>query len=252
MKNLVKIIIIIGFSFSLFSQNDPQQLFSQANTYYQNKEYTKAIELYDRSIKENNISSEIYFNLGNSHYRLRHVPESVYNFELAKKLNPDDEEIDYNLRIANLRVIDKFDQMPRFFLAEWYSTIIEIFSSNRWALISLICFWGTFICLAGFLIIWKVTIKKILFAFAIFVFIFSIATLIFSFNRLSIENSHDEAIIFSQTVYAKSSPDKASTDLFILHEGTKIKITDQLGDWVKIKLANGTVGWMPKASMKVI
>ena len=252
MKKLVLMIVFIGFSFSLFSQDDPKQIYSQANTYYQNKEFTKAIELYDKLIKENKISSEIFFNLGNAHYRLRHVPESVYNFELAKKLNPDDDEIDFNLRIANLRVIDKFEQMPRFFLAEWYSAILDVFSSNRWALISLISFWITFLCLAGFLIIWNMSIKKMLFAGALFVFLFSIATLILSFNRLSAENSSEEAIIFAQTVYAKSSPDKVSTDLFILHEGTKLKITDKVGDWVKIKLANGTVGWMPKSSLRVI
>lgn len=251
MKQLLLIIFFV-LSYSLFSEEDPKQIFSKANEYYQNKEYTKAIELYQKLIENKYISAEVYYNLGNAHYRLRHVPEAVYNFELAKKLNPDDEEIDFNLRIANLRVIDKFEQMPRFFLAEWYSNLVDLFSSNKWALLSVISLWVTFLLLSVFLIVWNMTLKKTMFAIAIFTFIFSVTSLVFSFNKLSQENRNDEAIIFDQSVYAKSSPDKASTDLFILHEGTKLKITDQIGDWVKIKLANGTIGWMPKSSMKVI
>jgi len=248
---IIFVITIISAPF-LFSQENPATLIKKGNELYQKKEFTKAVEVYKKIIELGYKSSDVYFNLGNTFYRLRNTPEAIYWYESAKKLNPDDEDIDYNLRIANIRVVDKFDAVPQFFITQWYFNLLNYYSSNQWALYSVIASWLTFVALGLFIFIWHIGAKKILFMIAVLFFIFTIFSCILANQKYWQEQSNNSAIIFTSSVYVKSSPDDKSTDLFILHEGTKVRITDYVGNWYKIKLPNGTIGWLPKEATKVI
>lgn len=253
MRKYILIVALVFISVSgLFSQESPEVLYKKANDYYQKKDFTKAIENYKKIVNSGVLSAEVFYNLGNSYYRLRHIPESIYFLEIAKKLNPDDQDIDYNLRIANMRVLDKFEQVPQFFITKWFSDLTSSFSSGQWALFAVICSWITFIGLIVFLFIWNPGFKKALFFLSLLFVLITSLSVYFANKQYWNEQSTDTAIIFSESVYVKSSPDDKSTDLFILHEGTKVKIVDYVGNWFKVVLMNGNTGWMLKESVKQI
>jgi tetratricopeptide (TPR) repeat protein len=254
---MMRIFVVLFFMLTVLVQSnaeefDARSVFEHANQLYINKDYTEAVKEYRKLIDNGYESADIFFNLANSYYRLRKTPEAIYYYEKAKKLNPDDDDINFNLNVANLRVVDKFKSIPKFFLTEWYENTVNMFSSNTWAIWALISVWAAMILLVAFLFVWNLKLKKSLFAGAILMIIVFVFSLFFTFDRMGKENAKNEAIIFSASVYVKSSPDDKSTDLFILHEGTKVKIKDKIGNWLEIMLPNGSVGWMPEKDLKII
>ena len=142
--------------------------------------------------------------------------------------------------------------MPKFFLTGWLEAIEGNYSSETWSTIVIVFVWIGFGSIAAFLIIWSPLFKKGLFGLAVISFIIIIAGFIFAHNQHQAETSRNEAIIFAPNVYIKSSPDENGTKLFILHEGTRVKILDAVGEWKKIKIADGNIGWLPENSIEVI
>jgi len=254
MKRLVLItLILLSYSMLCFgSETDNISVFENANQLYQNKDYSSAIFEYLKIVDAGVESSEVYYNLGNSYYRVRKTAEAIYFYEKALKLNPDDDDIKFNLNIANLRVVDKFETLPKFFITEWYEMALTNFSSTYWGIIAVLSIWVAAVLLSLFLFVWNLVLKKSFFAGAVIALFIFIVSLILTFDSINHENRDDTAVIFSSSVYVKSAPDDSSTDLFILHEGTKVSIQDNVGDWLKIRLPDGTVGWMSKDDLKII
>lgn len=234
------------------ASDNPNDTFTKANELYAAGDYTEAVKLYKELAEQGYNSPELFYNIGNSYYRLRKIPETIYYFEKALRLNPDDADIIFNLNVANLRVIDKFEQLPTFFLTDIYYSLINSFNSDKWATLGIVSIWITLTMLILFLFIQNTFLKKSFFALAIFSIVFFFCTILFSYQRLEIETARDTAIIFDKTAYVKSSPEETGADLFILHEGSKVKITDSIGDWVEISLPNGNKGWLPSSSLRVI
>lgn len=251
-KLFVALFLFLAF-ISLRAENiDYKGVFEHANQLYINKDYAGAVKEYQKLIDNDVKSAEIYFNLANAYYRLRKTAEAIYYYEKAKRINPNDEDINFNLNVANLRVIDKFKTVPKFFLTEWYEDLINAFSSDNWALWAIVSLWVTMVFMIAFLFVWSPVTKKSLFAMSVLMLIVFVFSLIFTYERTKIENTHNDAIIFSSSVYVKSSPEAKSTDLFILHVGTKVKVKDKIGEWYEIKLPNGSVGWVPINDLKII
>ncbi len=253
-QRILLIIITMLFFFAEISYcNDiTKETFEQANEAYQNGNYLKSIEYYNQIIENGFIASELYYNLGNAYFKLKKIPEAILNYERAARLDPSDEDIKFNLKIANLQTLDKIEPLPKLFYQQWWEYLANWLSSGTWSIVMICFIWLFFISLAGFLFIYSTIIKKISFLVAIFSFVFAILSFIFAETNYSEETSKDCAIIFSESVYIKSSPDIESTDLFILHEGTKVEVMEKVGDWIKIKLANGNVGWLPENTIEII
>ncbi len=244
-------VIIIAASATTFSTPAEEQ-FKQANDLYQKGEYDKASAIYEEIIDQGYSNAEVYYNLGNAYYKLDKVPDAIINYERARRLNPDDEDIDFNLNIANLKIVDKIKPVPKFFLTEWLIGIRDLWGSRTWAIFAVIFVWVAAIFLSGFILIWSPSVKKLMFSLAIISVILATFSFVFGWQSSEIEKTHDHAIIFPSSVYVKSSPDENGNDLFILHEGTKVQIMDKVGDWNKIKLADGNVGWLLAETVEVI
>lgn len=242
-------VIIILFNPS-FSQVVSK--FDQANDLYKKGDYKSAIELFEGILSEGYESSEIYYNLGNCYYKDKNIAPAILNYERAKKLSPGDNDINFNLNVANLKVVDKIEPVPKFFVYTILENLRDMFSSDSWAIFAIILSWVTFGIISCFFLVFSPLIKKILFAFGLIFFISTILTAAFGYQTYNSENAKDSAIIFSPSVYVKSSPESSGTDLFILHEGTKLKIMDTVNNWFKIRLANGTEGWLPEDTIKII
>ncbi len=226
--------------------------FSRANELYSNGDYSKAVELYTEIEDNGYISPELYYNMGNAYFKMREIAPAILYYERAKRLAPQDEDIRFNLKIAELRTVDKIEPVPKFFLTKWIDTLISQYNSSGWAAIAVILSWLTFGSLAIFYFLGSSFFKKFFFAIGILFFVLTITSFIFAYQKYEIETSDDSAIIFSPSVYVKSSPDKSGKNLFILHEGTKVEIRDEVGEWKKIRLADGNIGWLPADAVEII
>jgi hypothetical protein len=180
------------------------------------------------------------------------VAPAILNYERALLLKPSDGDIKYNLRMARTLVTDKIESIPVFFLSKWVEGIVMFLNSNTWAIMSISAFCTLLVLLVFFFFSISRRKKKILFSTVLGLFLL----VIFSGLCASIQKTRlterEYAIIFSPSVTVKGSPDGSGTELFLLHEGTKVKIIEILGDWTNIKISDGNEGWLSNKSISQI
>jgi tetratricopeptide (TPR) repeat protein len=227
-------------------------LFSQANQLYRNADYEKAATIYEQIIKNGYESPALFYNLGNARFKLKDVPGSILNYERARRLAPRDEDISYNLRLANLRVIDKIEPIPEFFLTEWWKDFIRSCSSSTWALLAVCGLWAAVVFAAVVMFLKTPMVRKVLALSSLFLVLASGVAFAGVTLQSQYERSQELAIISTPSISVKSSPDSKSTDLFLLHEGLKVEVLDSYANWKKIRLPDGKVGWAPAESIEII
>ena len=237
-----------NLNFSVFDDK-----FTKANNLYNDSKYEKSIEVYFEILDSGVHSSELYYNLGNSFYKLNDIPNSILFYEKSLKLNPTDKDIINNLKMVNNAIIDDITKIPEPFFDNQLNKISNNLSYSNWGLISLIISF-LFLLLFIFYFFSKEPIVKR----TSFTLLFVLLVLIGITTKISLhayEKNHLEkyAIIFSSKIEIKSEPNERSENLLILHMGTKVKIIDSFNDeWVKIKLVNGQEGWINNNQIKII
>jgi len=245
--NKIAVILISLFMTTLANAlPDPVETFKeQGDKAYQAEKYEEAIAAYNKIVAQGYESADVYYNLGNAYYKNNQLPYAILNYERAKLLSPSDDDIAYNLQIARQHLTDKIEEVPHP-VKDFMLSIMHTASPDGWAWTSLISFL-LFLALAGVLLFASPVAVKKLSLLGAFLFLF-LSVVTFFFARLSTKQitNHAHAIIVTPTTVVKSSPDDAGADLFYIHEGTKVEITDKLPDWLEIKLADGNVGWVRK------
>lgn len=241
--------IIIFANFNLFAQND---LFQQANEAYAKNDFQTASGLYEELLKANGESAIVYYNLANSYYKLNKVAASIINYERALLLEPGNNDVRFNLEIAKLKAVDKIEPIGDFFLTEWFRDIQNLLGTDAWSHFSIVCFILLITCLFLFFFSRRIFIKKLGFYLGVGLLICVVLGNCFAYNQMKKLTQRNEAIIFAPTTTIKSSPDNSGTDLFILHEGTKVTLKNKLGIWNEIETADGNVGWIKNSEFEVI
>jgi tetratricopeptide (TPR) repeat protein len=238
--------VLLNLHFSMVSAAvKTDTIISEGNRYYMNREYDMAAKRYTEVIAGGFESGELYYNLGNAYYKMNKVAEAILNYEKALLFKPGDEDIRQNLALANARIIDKIDSIPDFFLKRWLKSIQGLLSPNQWAVLNIILFILALAGFALFVISNRITAKKTGFSLGVFFLIISVSGLMLMFARIQKIQQHDNAIIMVPSVNARSSPDEQSTNVFVLHLGTKVILTDSVQNWKEIRIANGSKGWVP-------
>lgn len=251
MRSLV--IVCLSFYFICFCVADEATVqFEQANQLYRNGDFQQAALMYEQIVKNGYESGPLFYNLGNAYFKLHSIPAAILNYERAKRLSPRDEDIAYNLRLCNLRVVDKIDAIPPLFFLEWWHNFVNLLSSNEWGLLAVILLWCVVLSGAVFLVSHSFILRRVTFLFSFLSLLVCIVSIVGMIQRSRIERSDQQAIVFSQSVAVKSAPDIQSTDLFVLHEGVKVELLDGVASWKKIRLPDGKVGWMPVDGFQVI
>ncbi len=250
MRRTIFILLALYFTMPVMAQED--QRLKSANELYTTGKFEEAIQAYEDILKTGVESSEIYYNLGNTYYKNGLLPQAILNYERGKLLAPQDKDIDYNLELARSQTIDKIDKVGEFFLTKWIRALRNRADSDTWAYMSIAFFTGVIIMLFMFYFSRSAALKKIGFFVGIvllFLFIFS-----FSFSHRQKQKlvNRQYAIIFAPTVTVKSSPDASGTEIFLLHEGTKVKVIDTLGEWCQIELSDGSKGWLNSSTIEDI
>ena len=181
-----------------------------------------------------------------------HKEYALFLFERANLRKPADEDINYNLQIARTLVVDRLDEIPELFFVKWYNFMSLLLSSNSWAGISLTTFVMCLVFLSVYFYTSKYKLKVAGFWLAVTMLVISFASLAFTLRNKNLLYESNKAIIFSPVVNGKSSPDNSGTDLFVIHEGLKVTVEDEVGDWREIRLPDGNKGWVPANSLEII
>jgi tetratricopeptide (TPR) repeat protein len=224
----------------------------EAATAYTQEDYLQAIERYEDVLKIYGDSPEIYFNLGNAYYRAGKIAPAILNYERALLMNPGDQDVRFNLEIAKLKKVDRIDPLGEFIFVQWFRAVQNLLSVDTWASLGIACFILFIGCLILFFFSKWMRLRKTGFYLGIVLLFIVICSNLFAWNQQKAIVNRTGAIIFAPTVTIKSSPDASGTDLFVLHEGTKVFIKSSLGEWHEIELENGNVGWIRQKDLERI
>ncbi|MFC2102939.1 tetratricopeptide repeat protein [Bacteroidota bacterium] len=239
--------LVLSLTFIFITETNALPLSSrldEANKLYRENDYDKAIEIYQSIVDDGYFGISLFYNLGNAYYRIGKIGRAILYYEKALKIDPSDEDVIHNLNFTQLSTVDRIQPLPRFFLFDWWEALLGSFSSNGWAYL-VFAFYLLMIILIGVYFFARSVKQQKIFFFSgismLFILALTISMLVVKVNR---EATLISGVIIEQVVTVKSSPDPQSTDSFIIHEGLKVNLEDNLDNWVKIRLADGKVGWI--------
>ena len=230
----------------------PDDKFREGTELYTSGKYQEALEIWLSIYNSGFMSANLNYNIGNAFFKINDIPHAILFYERALLLKPADEDINYNLQVARTFVVDKFTEVPELFIVTWFNFISLLAGSNTWAVISIISFVLFLVLLSVYLFSSAHRLKVITFWCAVLLFIISGSSLSFSLRNKRLVTNSGKAIIVSPQVNGKSSPDISGTDLFLIHEGTKVTVTDSVGNWYEIRLPDGNKGWVTSNSLEKI
>jgi tetratricopeptide (TPR) repeat protein len=228
---------------AVFAQSNEQTVFDSANAAYSRGDFEKAITGYERIISEGKFSGAIYFNLGNAYYKTNNIGKAILNYERSKKFS-DDDDLEANLNMALKHTQDNIDKAPELFLTEWKNAIVNLMSEKNWSLFCIVFLCLTLFFIGLYIFSGATGIRKMGFFGGLVFLGLTIVLFFVAKNKYELTINSSEAIITSAEVIVKGSPDEKSTKLFSLHEGTKVDVQQENGDWIEIRIANGNVGWV--------
>ena len=244
------LLFIIGFSMVFEARaQKPEELLTKANSLYNENAFDSALVVYKDIVEQGYSSSTLYYNIGNTYYKLRNYPLAIYYYEKSLKLNPNNDDTKHNIEIEQLFLTDKIEAVPELFVKTWWNNLSNTFTLNVWSIITLVLIGLLLTCLFFYITAKTRGLKKSMFFTGLILILFTICSFSISAKKYNYISTNNEGIIIIPTITIKSSPSNSSVDLFVLHEGSKVKILDNADGWEKIKIANGSIGWLPTSSV---
>ena len=225
-------------------------LFAQANAHYAEGNYAEAAEQYQEVLAEQP-SAEVYYNLGNAYFKQGELSQSILAYERALRLKPTMKDAKHNLQFAQTRIVDNIEDTQSFFLSSWLKTVRNALNLQAWVMLSILLFILALVGFFFFAFSQTIWLRKTAFYTSIVALLISICACANAGSLHKRDTQRAEAIVTQGIVNAKASPDRSGTDLFTIHEGTKVKITDVIGEWCCIHVGNN-IGWMQLAHLERI
>lgn len=217
----------------------------------QDGKYAEAIDAYEAILAAGQESAGVYYNLGFSYFKSGSLGKAILNFERAKRLDPSDADVQANLELA-YALTDKMETVEMPIVDRMWLSVTESFSSDGWAWLFILFFFLALAGVAAFLFLDSVAHRKIGFFSAIALFVLAIVSVSVSLSKRSEALDSSRAIIMAPTADLTTSPDKNGVRMTVLHEGTDVKILDELGGWFEVRLRDGNVGWIKSAEVEKI
>lgn len=250
MKKLIVILLLALSAGVIYGGND-KELWNEAAKAYSEKDYEGAVEMYQQLVQKGE-SAPLYYNYANALLKAGYTGRAILYYERALRLDPANEDVKYNLEFANLSKTDKIDKIETFFVVEWYRGITNLMPSNAWAYASLVLFLLSMIMFLVYRFGKLLNLRKVAFGlFITFIVLFVVSMGHAFYSRNSVVNN-PEAILMVGSETARSTPDESGTEVFVIHEGTKVRIKSSLMEWSEVALEDGKVGWIRSNSVEVI
>ena len=244
--------LILGVVALIARAATPSETKILADSAYARADYEEAVKLYSE-LAEQNPTTDVCYNLGCAYYRIDDIAHSILWFERALKLNPSDKDVQFNLELARTKTIDKIIPQHEFILFTYFRQVTSWFSLRTWTTVALTSF---ILMLIALLLFWasdSVFVRKAAFSSAVLLLVFAILSNVFALQQRNFKQAHTSGIIIAPAVTVKSTPAESGNDLFVLHEGSKVEITDNsLQEWCEVSIADGKIGWIPKSAFDLI
>lgn len=243
--------LLVLFCGSILPVNIDGQM-QQAGSYYRNGEFDKAIEIYEDLRSKGYEGTSLYFNLGNAYYRIGKIGYAILNYERALKLSPTDDDVKHNLAFANLSTVDRIQPLPTFFLFEWWESLLASLSVNGWTYLAYFFFILLLILVVIYFFAKTIFQQKLILFSGLAALVILLITVLLLIVKINREQTLISGVVIEQSITVKTSPDPESTDAFVIHEGLKVNLEDRLDEWIKIRLADGKVGWVENKAVEKI
>jgi tetratricopeptide (TPR) repeat protein len=244
-KQLIKILLLLIIFSSVSFSSDVSELMQKGNEYYRTNQFQLAIDEYNKLVSQGYEGASLYYNLGNAYYRLGKVGYAIMYYEKALKFSPSDEDIIHNLAFTRLNLKDKVDTLPSFFIFTWWEGLVGAFSVSGWTIIAYVFYILLLIAAVAYFFSRNSSQQRISFYSGVgllFLLVFSIVLLNVKMNK---EYKIKNGIIVSSIATAKYGPDATQKDVFVIHEGLKVRLINSVDNWVEIRLDDGKIGWIP-------
>ncbi|MCQ2346025.1 MAG: tetratricopeptide repeat protein [Paludibacteraceae bacterium] len=227
-------------------------LFADANAQYAAGNYAEAVSLYEQQLElEQTPAAEIYYNLGNAYFKQEELAQAILCYERCLRLAPSMRDAKHNLAFAQSRIQDNIQDTNTFFIRNWLISFRNLMSESEWIVLSVVCFFLLLAMALLFALSREPHLRKTSFYIALVALIVTFIGVINAGRLHHRDSIREEAIITQGVVNAKSSPDRSGTDLFTIHEGTKVNIKEELGEWCRITVGN-YVGWIKLSNLERI
>jgi tetratricopeptide (TPR) repeat protein len=245
------VVLILVSAGTVFAQS-PEQVFQQGNMLYQQGSLDEARKAYELLLGQGYVSGELYYNLGNVYYRTGNIARGILFYERAARLIPQDEDLQHNLTLANLRITDRIEPTPRLFIWDWWDGLKSALSLQGLTWLMFFSYLVVIAFVALLLLGGSYTVRRVgLIGSAVTGVLFLLVLAVF-IGRLADLGATDEAILMTPVATVKNSPDPKSSDAFVLHSGVKVRVIDRVSEWVNIRLADGKQGWLERSSIEGI
>jgi len=255
MRKLFTIFCMLLFATGLFAANaneNVNSLWTKGNEAYSMGEFNNAIQYYSKIEKQGLVSAALYYNMGNAYYRMKENGKAILYYERTLKVDPANSDAKINLQFASAQTLDKIEEVPDFIFVTWIQTVRNLFSSNGWAALSLVLIGVTLLFLLVFKFVGGKRAKKIYFITSCCIFFFTIVSFLFSVSLAIRANSSESAIVMNNIGNVKSAPNTTGNSIFVLHQGTKLKILERAEGWDRIQIKDGRQGWIETNNIEVI
>ena len=251
-KKRIGLLILCVMLFSASFAESYQQLMQRANTAYQQQQYAEAVALYQQIADAGNEGSVLYYNLGNAYYKTDDLSHALLWYERALRLDPRNEDIKHNIAFVNRQLVDRIEVLPELFITRWWNALSKSLTSNTWSILSIIFCALMFLSVVLLLVARRPWLRSLGLATTVLSLLLTVFSIVFAHKEAVRYEKSPDAIVMQPVLNAKSTPNATGNDLFVIHEGLKVGVTDRLGDWYEIKLPNGEKGWVPAQGVEVI
>ncbi|MGM9675316.1 MAG: SH3 domain-containing protein [Bacteroidaceae bacterium] len=225
---------------------------AQADSAYTHEQYDQAIALYSQ-LAEQGESAVIYYNLGCAYYRKGDIAHSILWHERAALLDPGNADIAYNLQLLRDKTIDRIEPIHEFFLFQLWHDVVNLMSTDTWAIMALVCFGLALATLAWFLFSSRMSVRRMGLYTCIIFFLLTVLGNVCAYQQHEKVKNRTSGVIVASSVTVKSTPSDSGNDLFVIHEGTRLDVQDDsMKEWAEIRISDGKVGWVPKKSFERI
>ncbi len=243
-------VLICASSFSL--AQSPDDLFREANNAYNNGEYDRAIVYYDSILAQGIHAAALYYNLGNAHYKRNAIAPSILNYERALLLDPTNKDVRNNLAFAQNMTLDRFVPLPESDIKQMSTKLLSMTDVRGWSIVAIVSCWLAALFFFLFVKSSRSLVKRVFFTAFVLLVLGVVLSISLAMYQKNMQQNTYPAIVFIQTETFRSEPNLRAEVLLTLHEGTKVYVLENLEDWVKIRLINGAVGWIPQSSIRYI